>query len=192
MRCVYILYRYGIELVMNGLRHATAYTFWFRSESLIINLIITQINFITLASVEHFLVMRSRVQLFAFVLFVYEWVNVLLFKHRYAAITLSHCCCLLFQLPFSVCVMDCDSTHRGRKRIYLCRHSAVYINHVRCLKSDPVTVLTSAQSHSFDSKRYRWWTRGAWCLSFEPTALRFCEVDIDSSKNFKNFNRLNA
>lgn len=50
--------------------------------------------------------------------------SVLLFKHRYAAVALAvpaagaaaATVCMLFQLPFSVCVMDCDSSHHGRER----------------------------------------------------------------------------
>lgn len=53
--------------IVNERPTARQYIFRYRSESFIIILIIIQINFITLASVHHFLVMRSRVQLFAFV-----------------------------------------------------------------------------------------------------------------------------
>lgn len=44
--------------------------------------------------------------------------------------------------------MDCDSIRKE----FTGADTVRYINHVRWPKSDPVTVLTSAQSHSFDLK----------------------------------------
>lgn len=82
--------------------------------------------------------------------------SVLLFKHRYAAIALSLAApaataaavcyfnCLLpcaLWIAIQLIVVEKEFTTADTVR---------YINHVRWLKCDPVTVLTSAQSHSFD------------------------------------------